>query len=128
MRDDKLKLVAKMAWQRAKEKIAQGEAPQFLGVNGLVALMYERLVQFGKTQDNDMVLELAADAIIALDLATPELAELEDTQEPQQEETEEDVDPAHPEDDDRRIDPTEGGRFMAVKPGEEAPTTNESSD
>ena len=121
---NKLLLVAKTAYERAKQKISAGESPKFLGIDGLVAVMYERIVQYGNTKDQDLILDLAADALLALDIVMPDMGGINFQKTPEEYDPEQD----EPQQEEENSDPTEGGRFRAIKPGEEAPTTVEDAD
>jgi len=64
--------VAKTAWEEAKRMQKAGEVPTFMGVEGMLALMYNNLVRNGKNADNAEVLTMAANAILCLDIAISE--------------------------------------------------------
>lgn len=111
---DKLLLVSKMAYKRAQQKLHQGKVPSFLGLEGMLALMYERLVQYSDTKDSDYVLDLAADSILALLHIVPDMDDSDHREEPQQEEDREEE---RPENTDEAIEEEPDRQWTPVKPG-----------
>lgn len=65
----KLSSIAKMACKYAYEKRRAGSAPAFLGLEGMLALMYDNIRRYGKNASYDEILDLAANAIFALEAA-----------------------------------------------------------
>jgi len=72
---DKLKLAWKLAGNLARQRRKTGETPTFLGAKGMLALMYQDIVQFNKYEDEptDFVMSLAANAICALSTVLPDM-------------------------------------------------------
>lgn len=66
----RLQDVCKLAWKHAKTKRDQGSVPTFLGLNGMLALMYDNIRRFHQGKEGptyDEVLDLAANALFALE-------------------------------------------------------------
>jgi len=122
---DKLKLAFKLIAQKAKQKQDAGAVPAFLGVRGLLALMYDRIVCFSQSDEDqtDYVLDLAVNAMFAFASVLPDMESFDDD-EPQQEEVIEDetkADEAQTPDEPAIDDP----RWTPVAPGDPLPTRRE---
>lgn len=83
---DKLQLAINLVIERAKQKRDAGSIPAFLGVRGMLALMYDRIVQFSNNQDDntDYVLDLVVNGLFAFASVLPDI----DIEEPREEEPE----------------------------------------
>ena len=82
---DKLQLAINLVTERAKQKREAGAIPAFLGVRGMLALMYDRIVQFSNNpEDNtDYVLDLVVNGLFAFASVLPDM---DIPEEPQEEE------------------------------------------
>lgn len=69
----KLMDAAKLAYETAKDKMLEGRTPKFLGIEGMLALMHERIVSYNVTKRDSAILELAADSIVALMISMPDI-------------------------------------------------------
>lgn len=68
----KIKDVCKLAWANAIKRRNSGQVPSFLGLDGMLALMYDNICRFrsqGREISYDEVLLLASNAIFALEEA-----------------------------------------------------------
>lgn len=74
---DKLKLAYKIVGKACKKKRDSGSVPTFLGVRGMLALMYQNIVDFNGEEEDyaDYVIDLAANAIFAVTAILPNMDE-----------------------------------------------------
>lgn len=59
-----LKQTAQVIHRHTKDRIEKGELPEWLSVDGFVALMMDKLRRFSKTLNSDEILELASDGLM----------------------------------------------------------------
>lgn len=79
-----LERVAKAAFKRAQTRQLDGAVPIFLGVNGLLALIHQKVLEYNTAPSKDILLDIVANGIFALSIVMDE------------EEFEEIVDEEHP--------------------------------
>lgn len=84
-------MVAKIIYRRAIEKQREGRIPIFLGLSGMLALMYDKIGKFFDSNDENYILDLAVDALFAVKVSLPQGLDsiIEDTTEQQETTTEE---------------------------------------
>lgn len=71
----KLRNATTLINKRAKQLIEEGRVPVILGTEGLLALMFNDIMQAKETNDPDWILDLASHALIAFNLVAPEIPE-----------------------------------------------------
>lgn len=81
--------VAKAAWQHSVNRRKRGDVPTMLGVPGMLALIWESIRQFNETEDPDFILDLASNALFALEAVFPDEPEEEPEPEPEPEQQDE---------------------------------------
>lgn len=86
---DKLQLAINLVIERAKQKRDAGAIPAFLGVRGMLALMYDRIVQFSTTSEDNSehVLDLVVNGLFAFADVLPNF-DIEDKKDEPQEKAE----------------------------------------
>lgn len=125
---DKLKIAFKVIADEAKRKRSTGEVPTFLGVRGMLALMYDRIAKFMQVEDDDVskyVLDLAVNALFAFSTVLPDI-DLEEDETTTEETDDEPAIPTIPEtnreteetEDESNADP----RWTTIPPGSPLPT------
>ena len=68
-RDKRLKIIAKMIYKTAMEKVETGDVPAtILGVPAMLALMLDKIHRYGHGYE-DEIINLATDAMFALELS-----------------------------------------------------------
>jgi len=105
-----LKITLRIVFERAKQKKQSGEVPTFLGVDGMLALMYDCIVRYNNNkEDTDWILDLVVNGVFALQQVLPDI--------------EEDIpDPVLAEDSATPVNEDEDGdseRWTPVKPGQD---------
>jgi hypothetical protein len=72
---DRLKMAFNLVARKAKEQRSNGSVPTVLGVRGLLALMYDRIVKFSESESDhsEYVLDLAVKAMFAMAECLPSL-------------------------------------------------------
>lgn len=116
---DKLKLAFKLVAEQAKAKRRAGSVPAFLGVRGMLALMYDRIASFSQEDEDNTkyVLDLAVSAMFAFSTVLPDMdfdeVESEAEEELPEEPQEEDI-----------VDP----RWTKVPPGQPLPSPTPHQD
>lgn len=71
---DKLKLAFTIIMRKVKEKRGTGEVPVYLGPQGMLALMHDRIAKYMRTEDaTEHVLDLAVMAVFAFSTVLPEM-------------------------------------------------------
>jgi hypothetical protein len=71
---DKLKAAWSLVGKAARERRKAGAVPAFLGVKGMLALMYDRIVSYNEgAEDDAYVLDLAINSLFAVAATLPEL-------------------------------------------------------
>lgn len=71
---DKLKLAFSLIAKRVKAKRGTGEVPVYLGPQGMLALMHDRIVKYSQTEDaTEHVLDLAVMAVFAFATVLPDM-------------------------------------------------------
>lgn len=71
----KLSDIAKLACKHAYNKRKAGEAPTFLGLEGMLALMYDNIRRYGKDRNYNEMMDLAANALFALEISYEKVME-----------------------------------------------------
>lgn len=72
---DKLSIALDIISKRAFEQRSEGEVPTFLGIRGMLALMYDRIRAFSKDKEDnsEYVIDLAIKAIFAVSECLPKI-------------------------------------------------------
>lgn len=102
-----LKDTARLVLLRAKEKQEAGKVPTFLGVKGMLALMYESITRYYDTESDDYILDLAVAALFCMHEVMPEIPQ-EEEQQPEDEVERPSVETSDP-------------RWTPIKPGDHMP-------
>lgn len=136
---DKLKAAWSLVGKTARKKREAGEVPQFLGTQGMLALMYDRIVEYNKLKKElteeafvAVIVDLAVNSLFAVASAMPDIdSDFEDIGEDiagadqddgptdgDNEMPDEEEEPPEENDEEAATDP----RWTASKPGQPLPT------
>lgn len=76
---DKLKTALRLVTERVEAKRSEGSVPSFLGLQGMIALVHKEIVDFSKADEDktQYVINLAAMAVYALSTVLPDMEEIE---------------------------------------------------
>lgn len=61
-----------------EDRRSQGRVPTMLGLPGILALMYDKISRYNSSMLNDEVIDLASDAMFAVELITKNLPEYQE--------------------------------------------------
>lgn len=64
-----------MVSHHIRARLSSGSIPKFMGIEGFMALLHDRVVRWFETRDEDEILQLVSDGFVAFHLARPEFAE-----------------------------------------------------
>lgn len=62
-------LVPEYVYARCVERRSKGEVPTMLGLPGILALMYDKIRRYNHYTEKDEIMDLASDALFAVELA-----------------------------------------------------------
>lgn len=111
---DTLKIAFQLVARKAREDRAAGKIPLFLGAQGMLARMYDKITEFSSRGDDpSLLLDIAVSAVFAFSTTIPN-EEIEDDME---EDEVDNADQEAPQEEEAAVDP----RWTPIAPNKDLP-------
>lgn len=118
---DKLKLAFRLVAKQAKQRRENGSVPVFLGVGGMLALMYDAIRKFSESEEDvsGYVMDLAVSAMFAFSTTLPDM---DFDEEQTEDETTDEMPDNHDEEETADSEGSEDDpRWTRINPGDSLP-------